>query len=71
MFNSERIDWLLFLHFLRLNVVSLDELAIDEESFDEAILAVKQFSVSVLHVELPIAFVEASVLPVHFSVPAS
>lgn len=71
MLESERVDGLIFLNSLRLYVVSLYEFTIDKKSFDKTILAIKQLSISILHVELPIAFVEASILPVHFSISAS
>ena len=71
MLKSKRVNGLIFFNPLRLYVVSLDELAINEESFDKAILAIEQLSISILHIELPIAFVKASILPVHFSIPTS
>lgn len=71
MLKSKGIYRLIFFNSLRLYVVSLDELAINEESFDKTILAIEQLSVSILHVKLPIAFVKASILPVHFSIPTS
>lgn len=71
MLESERVDGLIFLNSLRLYIVSLYEFTIDKKSFDKTILAIEQLSISILHVELPIAFVEASILPVHFSISAS
>lgn len=71
MLESERVDGLILLKSLRLYVIPLDEFTIDEKSFDQTIFAIEQLSISILHVELPIAFVEASIFPVHFSISAS